>query len=188
MFRPANLRAAIFAAALLTPCLLPVTARADVTFPVSISGTIYGDDVPPVRISCRGTDGNTMTFKNGDIDTGTLPSITIAPTCGLHSSQGLFTNGEAWNGETIDDEAVQSILTRSIGGPESSQETLTVEKKTTNMQELRMILEYAAKFPIDDSGSLVPPIASAKGKIFMTNDAVDQIFVGTFQTGRPLVP
>jgi len=188
MPRPITLRAAILAAALLAPVVLPAAARADVTFPVTIAGTIYGDDMPPVKISCRGTDGNTMTFKNGDIDTGTLPSLTIAPTCGLHSSLGLFANGEAWNGETIDDEAVQSILTRSIGGPESSQETLTTEKKTTGMQELKMILEYAAKFPLDDGGSLTPPITSAKGKIFMTNDATDQIFVGTFQTGRAIAP
>ncbi len=186
MFQSTRFHRAVLAATILVPCLLAAPVRADVTFPLTIAGTLYSDDLPPVKISCRGTDGNTMTFKNGDIDVGTLPSITIAPTCGLHTSQGLFQNAEAWNGETIDDEAVQSILTRSAGGAESSQETLTTEKKTTAMQELKLILEYAAKFPIDGGGSLVPPITSAKGKIFLTNDGTDQIFVGTFQTGRAL--
>jgi len=185
-FRP---RAAILAAVLILFVALPVIARADAVFPVSINGTLYRNDMPPVRVRCSGNDGNTMTFQNGDVDLDTLPSITIVPSCGLHSSQGLFENGEAWNGEVIDEEAMQTIVSRSDHGPESLQKTLALEKMTTpSLQDLRMVLDYWARFEIDASGSLAPPILSAKGSIFMANDAADTIFVGTFQTGRPIAP
>ncbi len=83
--------------------ILAGSARADLTFPVSIQGTIFADGAAPVKVNCRAKNGNRMTFLDADITVDSFPVLTIDSSCGLHSDQGVFADGERFNGELIDE-------------------------------------------------------------------------------------
>jgi hypothetical protein len=160
------------------------SARADITFPVMIRGVIYTDNAPPVRVNCSSKEGNTVTFVDGDVSVSILPIFSFDPTCELHSAQGVFTDGERFNGEVIDEEIVVTTVTNKRGA-ESFQEAVVLERIGSGSGMIEMVLECMARFPVDKATqTLQPPLRSVQGKMMLMNDSTDEIFVGTWRTGK----
>jgi hypothetical protein len=168
--------------------LLPAgPAAADLTFQVDIKGTIFTDDAPTVKVTCKGKDGTTATFPNADLDVESLLSFNFPTSCGLHSAAGLFGDGERFNDQVVDDEATVAIVTDKKGA-ETSQRVYATSKITNGMGEATMALEYASTFVKDKAnGEIDPPLKKVQGSMILVLDAADQFFVGTFKTGS-LVP
>lgn len=162
-----------------------VPALADMTFPVSIRGVIYSAGAPPVRVRCDGRQGNTVTFIGADVTVDTLPMFNFDTSCQLHSAQGVFTDGERFNGVVIDQEGVVDIVTNSRGG-EVNQSAALREGTGSGPGTIEIMLQYIARFPIDrTTGMLQPPLRSVRGSMTMVNDSTNEIFVGSWRTGRP---
>jgi hypothetical protein len=173
-----------FVGALIVAVALP--AHADVTFPVSISGTIYIDGSAPVRVRCSSRDGNTVDFVGGDVTVTAVPSFTIDASCGLHSSQGLFTDGERFNAEPIDESGI-TVMATSRTGKEVFLKTSAMETTGSGSGSITIILDFISKFTVDRAtGTFVVPVKGARGQMIMVNDSADEIFVGKWRTGRPL--
>ena len=173
--------ALLFCVALATP------AHADLTFPLMIKGHIYVDGAVRVRVNCSFKEGNTIIFIDGDISLSPVPILNIATSCELHSDQGVFTNGERFNGEPIDeDEVITTIL--NARGKELYQYSVLQEIMGTGGGMSEIILEYKSTFVRNsDTWLLEPPLRKAGGRIKLVNHSSSgEIFVGTWKTGRPL--
>lgn len=184
MLRSIRVSLGILGATLLALGALPGTASADITFPLDLRGVIFTDFGVPVRVNCSGKEGNTITFVDGDVAVGGNPILNIDPTCELHSAQGVFTDGERWNGEVIDEEEVFDTVAGKKGG-EAFQSVVHIERMGSGSGMIEIVLQYIAKYNIDRATStLQPPMRGVKGRMIMMNDSADEIFVGTFRTGK----
>ena len=184
MLRSIRVSLGILGAAILMLGMFPGAASADITFPVDIRGVIFADGVAPVRANCSGKEGNTVTFVDGDVAVGGNPVFFFDSTCELHSAQGVFTDGERWNGEEIDEEEVFDTVASKKGG-EAFQSIVQIERIGSGSGMIEFVLQYFAKYPIDRAtGLLVPPMRGASGRMIMMNDSKDEIFVGTWRTGK----
>ncbi|MDP3938924.1 MAG: hypothetical protein Q8R92_12425 [Deltaproteobacteria bacterium] len=164
----------------------PSPASADITFPVDITGFVYVDGAPPAPVNCRGREGNTITFVNGDVSVNTLPIITMDSTCELHTSQGVFTGGEVFSGELLDETVMASNVTNRTGA-EIYQMVLILETQTSGPGNVELVLDYLARFGVDKSiGMLQPPLKSIRGNLRMMNDSTGETFIGLIKTtGKP---
>ncbi len=184
MVRVISLSLMLTVAALLGMGTFPGTASADMTLPVDIRGVIYADNAPPVRANCSGKEGNTVTFVDGDVSVGGNPIFMFDPSCELHSAQGVFTDGERWNGEEIDEEEVFDTVTDRRGN-ESFQSIVQIERTGSGSGMIELVIQYRARYPVDRAtGLLMPPLRDARGRMIMMNDSTDEIFVGTWKTGK----
>lgn len=184
MVRSISLSLVLMGAALLGMGVFPGTASADKTFPLNLRGVIYADNAAPVRVSCTGKEGNTVTFVDGDIAVGGNPIFMFDPSCELHSAQGVFTDGERWNGEVIDEEEVFDTVTDKRGN-ESFQSIVQIERTGSGSGMIELVIQYMARYPVDRAtGLLMPPMRDARGRMIMMNDSTDEIFVGTWKTGK----
>ena len=156
------------------------TAHADVTLSLSLKGTIFSDGGLPRKVNCSGKENNTVRFVDGDVSVDTLPAFTLQPTCELHSAMGLFSDGERFNNEPIDEESV-AILVTNKSGAEIRQQVSASEADGSGSGNITMTLVYSATMVADKAtGTLMPPIRAAKGRMLLVNDSSGEIFLGTF--------
>jgi len=165
----------------------PSPASADITFPMDITGFVYVDGAPPAPVNCRGVEGNTITFVNGDVSVDTLPIITMDASCELHTSQGVFTGGEVFSGELLDESVMASNVTNRSGA-EIYQMVMILETQTDISGDVDLVMDYLARFGVDKStGMLMAPLRSMRGNLRMMNTSTGETFIGLIKTtGKPL--